>query len=52
LLIKLSLFVLNQRSAEVNDEVEVIGFAFDQNWESIPAADKVPKLKTHQIFIM
>jgi len=36
----------------VNDEVELIGFAFDQNWESIPAASRVPKLMAHQIFIM
>ena len=49
---KLSLFVLNQRFAEVNDEIEVIGFGFDQNWENIQDANKVPKLMANQIFIM
>lgn len=47
-----SMFLLNQKSVEVDGEIEMIGFEFSQNWENIANDHKVPRLKAKQVYIL
>jgi hypothetical protein len=46
------MFIVNKKSVERDDGSEMVGFSFNQNWNSIPSNQTVPKLKVNQLFIM
>lgn len=50
--LKFSMFLLNQKSVEVDGEIEMMGFEFNQNWENIASDQKVPRLKAKQVYIL